>query len=106
MDLVPYLDTYGEPVVAAMAGLLVGLIFGVSAERSQFCLRAAAVEVARGTLGRRMAVWLLTFSTALLWTQGMHALGWIDLGASRWPYRCGRRPSRPGPGPKHASTHL
>ena len=84
MDLVPYLDTYGEPVVTAMAGLLVGLIFGVSAERSQFCLRAAAVEVARGTLGRRMAVWLLTFSTALLWTQGMHALGWIDLGASRW----------------------
>jgi uncharacterized protein len=84
MDLVAYLDILGEPMVSAFAGLLAGIIFGASAEQCQFCLRAAAVEVARATLGPRLAVWLLTFSTALLWTQGMHSTGVIDLGTSRW----------------------
>ncbi|WP_299563717.1 YeeE/YedE family protein [uncultured Sulfitobacter sp.] len=84
MDSITYLDTLGEPAVAALAGVLTGIIFGTSAEQSEFCLRAAAVEVARVSLGPRMAVWLLTFSTALLWTQGMHLFGIIDLGTSRW----------------------
>ncbi|MCG6903225.1 MAG: YeeE/YedE family protein [Rhodobacter sp.] len=84
MDMTAYLDTLGEPAVAALAGLLAGAIFGVSAEQSRFCLRAAAVEIARARLGPRMAVWLLTFSTALLWTQGMHRAGVIDLNTSRW----------------------
>ncbi len=84
MDLVYFFDVLGEPVVAALAGIATGIIFGVSAEQSRFCLRAAAVEVAQVTFGPRMAVWLLTFSTGLLWTQGMNASGVIDLGTSRW----------------------
>lgn len=84
MDVTTLIDAFGEPTASALAGLLTGLIFGVSAEQSRFCLRAATVEVARFTLGPRLAVWLLTISTALLWTQGMHAAGVIDLGVSRW----------------------
>lgn len=84
MDMTSVLETVGEPGIAALAGVVTGIIFGLSAEQSRFCLRAAAVEVARATLGPRMAVWLLTFSTGLLWTQVMHATGVIDLGTSRW----------------------
>ncbi|WP_367268357.1 YeeE/YedE family protein [uncultured Sulfitobacter sp.] len=84
MDVASILETAGEPTIAALAGLVAGIIFGLSAEQSRFCLRAAAVEVARATLGPRMAVWLLTFSTGLLWTQVMHVTGIIDLGTSRW----------------------
>ena len=84
MDIITLLEPLGDPAIAALAGLITGLVFGVSAEQSRFCLRAAAVEVARGGFGPRMAVWLLTFSTALLWTQGMDAAGIIDLGTSRW----------------------
>lgn len=84
MDVVSLIDALGEPAVFALAGVVAGIIFGISAEQSRFCLRAAAVEVARATLGSRMAVWLLTFSTALLWTQAMHTMGIIDLGSSRW----------------------
>ncbi|HUS52939.1 MAG TPA: YeeE/YedE family protein [Thermohalobaculum sp.] len=68
----------------ALAGLLVGLVFGWAAQRSRFCLRAAVVEFAQGTFGPRLSVWLLTFSTALFWTQGLVALGLLDLGESRW----------------------
>lgn len=84
MDVVAILDAVGEPGAAALAGFLIGAVFGVSAERSGFCLRAAAVEVARFQFGPRLAVWLLAFSTALLWTQGLDAAGLVDLGRSRW----------------------
>lgn len=78
------LDGLGEAETVALAGLAVGILFGVSAQRSHFCLRASVVEFARGGLGPRMAVWLLCFSTAMLWTQGMVMAGWLDLSEARW----------------------
>lgn len=69
MDLVSWTERLGEGPVAALFGLLTGLVFGIAAQRSAFCLRAAAVEFARGKLGSRMAIWLLTFSTAMVWVQ-------------------------------------
>ncbi|HEX9858565.1 MAG TPA: YeeE/YedE family protein [Paracoccaceae bacterium] len=75
MDIIPLIDRIGEAPAAALFGLITGLVFGVAAQRSSFCLRAATVEFARGRLGSRMAVWLLTFSTALVWVQGAQMLG-------------------------------
>lgn len=75
MDLIPLIDRIGEAPTAALFGLITGLIFGVAAQRSGFCLRAATVEFARGHMGPRVAVWLLTFSTALVWVQGAQLLG-------------------------------
>ena len=78
------MERLGDAPTVALSGLVVGLIFGVAAQKSRFCLRASVVEFARGRLGPRMAVWLLCFSTALLWTQALAAAGLIDLGESRW----------------------
>lgn len=75
MDLVSVIDRIGEAPMAALMGLLTGVIFGIAAQRSRFCLRAATVEFARGSLGASVSVWLLTFSTALVWVQGSQALG-------------------------------
>ncbi len=75
MDISFLLDRIAEPQLAALFGLLVGAVFGFSAERSSFCLRAATVEFARGRLGPRMAVWLLTFSTAVVWVQAARLAG-------------------------------
>ncbi len=75
MDIVPLVDWLGEPGTAALFGLITGLVFGVAAQRSSFCLRASVVEFGRGGLGRRMAVWLLAFSTALVWTQAAALTG-------------------------------
>ncbi|MCF8510281.1 MAG: YeeE/YedE family protein [Rhodobacteraceae bacterium] len=77
MDLTILLDRFSEGQLGALFGLLTGVVFGVAAQRSSFCLRAATVEFARGQLGTRMAVWLLTFSTAVVWVQGAQALGWF-----------------------------
>ncbi|MDR5651073.1 YeeE/YedE family protein [Ruixingdingia sedimenti] len=75
MDLTPLLDLIEEPWLAALFGLLTGAVFGFAAQRSSFCLRAATVEFARGRLGPRVAVWLLTFSTAVIWVQGARLAG-------------------------------
>lgn len=75
MDIVWLLDIFEESHLALLFGLLTGVVFGVAAQRSSFCLRAATVEFARGRLGPRMAVWLLTFSTAVIWVQGARMLG-------------------------------
>ncbi|MEE4345976.1 MAG: YeeE/YedE thiosulfate transporter family protein, partial [Paracoccaceae bacterium] len=75
MDLLSVVDRIGEGPTAALLGLLTGVVFGVAAQRSRFCLRAAAVEFARGQLGDKVAVWLLTISTAIVWVQGAQMLG-------------------------------
>ncbi len=80
----PLLEGLGEGETVALAGLLVGILFGVSAQKSGFCLRASVVEFSRGQLGPRMAVWLLCFSTALLWTQTLIAAELLDISESRW----------------------
>ncbi|MGR3504632.1 MAG: YeeE/YedE family protein [Paracoccaceae bacterium] len=75
MDILTLVERIGEEPAAAVLGLLTGLVFGIAAQRSRFCLRAAAVEFARGQLGDKVAVWLLTISTAIVWVQGAQMLG-------------------------------
>ncbi len=75
MDIVPLIDRIGEQPTAAVFGLITGIVFGVSAQRSRFCLRAATVEFARRMMDSSVAIWLLTFSTALVWVQSASLLG-------------------------------
>lgn len=77
MDFVPLVDWLGEGPTAALFGLMTGAIFGVSAQRSRFCLRAATVEFAEGRMGDKVTVWFLTFSTALVWVQAAALTGLI-----------------------------
>lgn len=75
MDITPLLERFTEPALQVGFGFVVGGIFGFAAYRSAFCLRAATVEFARGQFGPRMAVWLLTFSTAVIWVQAARLSG-------------------------------
>ncbi len=74
-DILPLVERIGEEPTAALIGLITGAVFGVSAQRSRFCLRAATVSFARGLWDDKLAVWLLTFSTALVWVQAATLLG-------------------------------
>ncbi len=75
MDLLSIVERIGEAPSAALFGLITGVVFGVAAQRSRFCLRAATVAFARGQMNDKVAVWLLTFSTAVVWVQGAYLLG-------------------------------
>ena len=77
------IDTAGDRAVLAVAGALVGVIFGAAAQHSRFCLRSASVEVARGHLGPRLSIWLVAFSAGVLSVQGAIALGVLDVSQAR-----------------------
>ena len=81
--LTPLVDILGEDWLSWLGGLLVGGLFGFFAQRSRFCLRAAAVEFSRGEGGPRLAVWLLTFAAALMGTQALVVIGWLDVSEAR-----------------------
>ncbi len=83
MNIVALIERIGEAPTAALFGLITGIVFGVAAQRSKFCLRAAAVEFARGMMKDKVAVWLLTFSTALVWVQGAQLLGLFESADAR-----------------------
>jgi uncharacterized protein len=83
MEMVEWLDRFGESTVLGVGGLLLGLLFGLLAQRSRFCLRAAVVQTSRGVLDEKLAVWLLGFATALVGVQGLIVGGALDVSRAR-----------------------
>ncbi|MBO6519025.1 MAG: YeeE/YedE family protein [Rhodospirillales bacterium] len=64
-------DLISDPAKAAIGGLGIGLLFGIFAQSSRFCLRSACIEFWGGRLGQHVAVWLFVFGSALLMVQIM-----------------------------------
>ena len=83
MTFIDFVEWLGEAPVSMLMGAATGITFGVAAQRSRFCLRAATVEFARRKLGPSVAVWLLTFSTAVVWVQAANLLGLINVQDAR-----------------------
>lgn len=69
MDFVPLIDAIGEPAVAVLGGAVLGLVFGIAAQRSGFCTRAAVIHATRDGNLRSLAVWAAGFATAIFLVQ-------------------------------------
>ena len=83
MNLASLLEAFGEKTVVAIAGLLVGILFGVFAQRSRFCLRSAVVEFWSRQGTEKLTIWLLAFSAAVIATQAFIVSGWLDVSLAR-----------------------
>ncbi|MCA1937231.1 MAG: YeeE/YedE family protein, partial [Dechloromonas sp.] len=83
MNLTDLLESLGEKTVITLAGLLIGILFGIFAQRSRFCLRSAVVEFWRREPGGKLVIWLLAFSAAVIVTQGFIVGGWLDVSQAR-----------------------
>jgi uncharacterized membrane protein YedE/YeeE len=83
LNLESLVDLAGGAVVLAAGGLVIGGVFGGFAQASRFCLRSAVIEFSQGVLGSKVAIWLLTFSTAVVATQAAIALGLLDVTGAR-----------------------
>ncbi len=83
MNFEALVEELGSDRVSALIGLIVGLLFGVFAQQSRFCLRSASIEFWRGQIGPKFSVWLLTFSAALIATQLFIEAGRIDTASIR-----------------------
>ncbi len=76
-------ELLGENGVSLLIGLIVGLTFGAFAQQSRFCLRAAALEFAHGSIGQKVAIWLLAFGAALVGTQILALTDVVELAEAR-----------------------
>ena len=73
-----FIEQLGDGHTIWLGGLLIGLLFGISGQQSQFCLRAACLEFWRGIPGAKLAIWLFAFSAALIATQAQLSAGSLD----------------------------
>lgn len=83
IDVAALINDIGAGKTSLVIGVGVGLLFGVFAQQSRFCLRAACVEFWRGAPREKFSIWLLTFGTALLATQALVETGLIEIGSIR-----------------------
>ena len=83
MNLSSLIEHFGEPTILATGGVLIGALFGYFAQRSKFCLRSAALEFWHWRFGEKLAVWLLTFSSALVAVQWLTLAHHMDASSTR-----------------------
>lgn len=83
MDLNSLIETLGEKTSITLAGLTIGIFFGIFAQRSRFCLRSAVVEFWNQTGCNKLAVWLFAFSAAVITTQFLITEHWLDVSQAR-----------------------
>lgn len=83
MLLENYTGSLEPRMLHVLFGLALGLVFGIAAQISRFCLRRAVAQNSadRGQAG---AVWLTAFATALVAFQTAKSFGLIDLGDHRY----------------------
>ena len=83
MTLASLMERYGDAAVLATGGALIGALFGFTAQRSRFCLRAAVIEFWHRRFGDKLAVWLLAFSSAVVGVQLLILAGALDVSDAR-----------------------
>ncbi|HJV74822.1 MAG TPA: YeeE/YedE thiosulfate transporter family protein, partial [Noviherbaspirillum sp.] len=83
MTLEGLIETVGENHFLALGGLVIGLAFGILAQRSRFCLRSAVIETFHGQFSTRLTVWLFAFSAAIVLTQAFILGHELDVGTAR-----------------------
>jgi uncharacterized membrane protein YedE/YeeE len=81
--MIEFFEQFSSGQVAVVLGIATGLLFGVFAQQSRFCLRSACIEFWRTRPNAKFSIWLFTFSTALILTQLLIQNGSLETASIR-----------------------
>jgi hypothetical protein len=59
--MIEFFEQFSSGQVAVVLGIATGLIFGIFAQQSRFCLRSACIEFWRARPNAKFSIWLFTF---------------------------------------------
>lgn len=76
------MGTLPLPYLVNLAGLALGIVFGAAVQRSNFCTMGAISDMVLMGDASRLRSWLLAIAVAMLGSQLLHLLGFIDLDQS------------------------
>lgn len=79
------MDAGMAATLVPLGGLLIGLVFGATAQLSHFCTMGCVSDVVLFGSFRRARVWALALAVALAGSQALELMGWVAL--DRSPYR-------------------
>jgi len=66
----------------SILGFLGAAFFGATASKTHFCIMGSISDWINMGSRVRFRAWMLSIGIAVLGAQGMHHLGWLDLGGS------------------------
>ena len=82
--LASWIERFGDRQVLALGGLVIGLLFGLLAQRSRYCARAAVLECCEKQPAVRTSVWWLGFGACVMGVQLLVATDVLHPEASRF----------------------
>ena len=65
--------------VVALAGFIAGIVFGATANKSNFCTMGALSDIVFMEDYSRFRAWLLAMAVAIIGSQALHIMGVVDL---------------------------
>lgn len=75
-------DEYSIRTIVAMAGFAAGIIFGATANKTDFCTMGAISDIVFMGNSNRFRAWMLAIAVAMIGTQALQITGKIDVSAS------------------------
>ncbi len=72
------LETLGEANAAALVGLIGGVALGLAARIGRFCTLGAIEDMLYGGDDRRLRMWGIAISVAIIGTHLAMSIGWMD----------------------------
>jgi uncharacterized membrane protein YedE/YeeE len=68
--------------IVGIGGFVIGLVFGATVQRTNFCTMGAVSDFVLMGDGRRFRAWALAIAVAIIGTHALHFGGWIDIDKS------------------------
>ncbi|MGO9007633.1 MAG: YeeE/YedE family protein [Beijerinckiaceae bacterium] len=68
--------------IVGIGGLVIGLVFGATVQRTNFCTMGSISDLVLMGDGRRFRAWVLTIAVAIIGTQALHFSGAVDVNKS------------------------